>query len=113
MVMTIAILLTYFFSFVYLAKLFMAKERLMSRYFTLITVNELKKKIESYRQKDQYTGYYNLTPIVEKDLQKVKFDCENITDESDTFGAVPLLGYQTLSNSMTYLGVCAGGDWQS
>lgn len=85
----------------------------MSRHFEPITIDELKKKIEGCRVDNEWVEYRQLTPTVEKDLDKVRFDCENITDETYTFGSKELLGYQTLSNGMPYLGVCAGGDWES
>ena len=85
----------------------------MSRHFEPITVEELKNKIEGCRLEDEWVDYRRLTPTVEKDLDKVKFDCENITNEDYDFGPKELLGYQTLSNGMSYFGVCAGGDWES
>lgn len=85
----------------------------MSRHFEPITVDELKKKIEACRIDDEWVEYGRLTSTVENDLDKVRFDCENTTDETYTFGPKELLGYQRLSNGMSYLGICAGGDWES
>lgn len=85
----------------------------MSRHFELITVDELKKRIEACRLKDEWVDYRRLTPTVEKDLDKVRFDCENITNEDTKFGSEAILGYHTLPNGMPILGVCAGGDWES
>lgn len=75
-----------------------------------ISIKELKEKIEKCYDGNRYS-YKTLTPTVEKDLNKVKFDCENLyaeSDDSDIF-----LGYQTLSNGLTYLGIYAGGDWET
>ena len=83
----------------------------MSRVFVPITVDELKKKIESFSM-EVYGNYKFITPQVEKDLKKVKFDTGNITSESYKFGAKDMLGYNTFPNGMPYLGVCAGGDWE-
>ena len=85
----------------------------MSRYFEPIAVDELKNKVEACRVKDEWVDYRRLTPTIEKDLDKVQFDTENITDEDHEFGPKILLGYQMLSNGMPYLGICGGGDWES
>jgi hypothetical protein len=85
----------------------------MSRHFEPITVDELKKKIEGRRVDNEWVEYRRLTPTVEKDLDKVSFDCENITDEDTQFGSKAILGYHTLPNGMPFFGVCAGGDWES
>lgn len=46
---------------------------------------------------------------------KVKFDLENIIDDEDDwrgeFGGI--LGYKQEDNGLTYLGLAAGGDWES
>jgi hypothetical protein len=85
----------------------------MSRNFVRITVKELKEKIEAHSEDDgKYLDYRRLTPTVEKDLDKVQFDTENIAilggrNDKD------FLGYHTLPNKMSYLGVYAGGDWEN
>lgn len=85
----------------------------MSRFFVPITIDELKTKIQSRCTHDGQIDYRNLTPIVETDLDKVVFDCENITSDNYTFGPTSLIGYHTLSNGMSYYGVAAGGDWET
>ncbi len=81
----------------------------MSRKFVPITRNQLRAKIET--DGDEYIT--NLTPIIEKDLKKVTFSNENISDESYRFGPKSLIGYNKLPNGMEYYGVCAGGDWET
>lgn len=85
----------------------------MSRVFVPISVDDLKSKILAACGEDGDLDYARLTPTVEMDLAKVKFDTENITSENYTFGPTPLLGYKKLSNGMSYYGVCAGGDWET
>lgn len=86
------------------------------RYFKRITIDELKDKVESKKATfsedfDRY-DYRQLTRQIEKDLN-VDFDCENLDDSpygiesKDKF-----LGYHTLENGLTFLGISAGGDWQ-
>ncbi len=89
----------------------------MSRQFVPITVKELKEKIERTVPDEDNPDFINvrrLTPTVEKDLDKVTFDTENVTDiDGDyKFGPEKLIGYHTLPNGMTFLGVAAGGDWE-
>lgn len=57
-------------------------------------------------------------PQVAKDLRKIRFDYENVTcNHDDPFGKREekednLVGYHTLDNGFTFLGVQAGGDWE-
>ena len=81
----------------------------MSRSFSPITVDELKDRIARSRDDNDNKLF---TSIVEKDLSKVKFDTENMTNDGYVFGPTSILGYQLLSNKMPYYGVCAGGDWE-
>jgi hypothetical protein len=60
-------------------------------------------------------GYSYLTQSIEKDLSKVDFDCENATINPTEFnvGRVnKVVGFNELSNGLSYLGVLAGGDWE-
>lgn len=52
----------------------------------------------------------HLTSIIEKDI-KVWFDTENI-DIKDDHNRKSIVGFHTLDNGLTFLGVTAGGDWQ-
>jgi hypothetical protein len=97
------------------------KEKRMPRYFTPISEDELKGKIEAawkIRNPKSTTMSPNivaLTPTVEADLKKVDFDCENIAwDAKSAFKNKldTLLGYQTLDNGFTFHGFMAGGDWE-
>jgi hypothetical protein len=84
----------------------------MSRYFANITQKDLMDKIDGCDSRNPK----HLTPQVEADLDKVEFDTENISDStSDAWGwknKQSLLGYRTLDNGLTFLGVNAGGDWE-
>jgi len=60
----------------------------------------------------------NLTPHVTKDLEKVHFDTENVTTLKNEWNSHSnqsmnkVLGFNTLDNNFTFLGVWAGGDWE-
>jgi hypothetical protein len=88
----------------------------MSRCFEAITAEELKEKIFKINpyEADYWVSWRNLTPTVDKDLSKVSFDAENITDVEGAykFGPEELIGFQTLPNGMSFLGMAAGGDWE-
>jgi len=86
----------------------------MPRYFEKITQKELAEKIDEVKQ----GSLTNLTDRVAKDLDKVKFDTENETcNKNDGWGFLnkseSLLGYNTLDNGLSFLGVFAGGDWET
>jgi hypothetical protein len=85
----------------------------MSRVFVPISANDLKGKVLACCGEDGEIDYRNLTSVVSKDLDKVKFDCENISDDGYKFGPEVLLGYNKLPNGMSYYGVAAGGDWET
>lgn len=86
------------------------------RKFSPISVSELQGKIElkklNYEDWDDYY-YRELTPQIEKDLAKVVFDCENIDTKPWTRTINPLMGYNTLDNGLSFLGITAGGDWEA
>lgn len=104
----------------------------MPRYFVPITILELQKKIARLTSKFEHVDYvpgafkndaeqeeqlwydngYMIREIFEKDLMKVQFDFENFEVEEGHFGPKGLMGYHTLSNGFTFLGCCAGGDWE-
>jgi hypothetical protein len=81
----------------------------MSRVFVPITLNELKKKVDDALGEDGY-DYRHLTPVIEKDLDKVNFSTENL--EAGNGSVKDLVGYHMLSNGMPILGISAGGDWE-
>ena len=54
--------------------------------------------------------WYWLADLVEKDL-KVSFDSENIEAASHP-NLKELVGFHTLDNGFTFLGIYAGGDWE-
>lgn len=78
----------------------------MSRFFVPITEDELKAKIEAVGD------FHDLVNYLDKDI-KVDFDLENFSDSKDRFGPKEIMGYNTLENGLTYLGCCAGGDWEN
>ena len=72
----------------------------------------------------KYTEYYMSSALellddtqIHKDLSKIIFDQENCDadeDERTQDGTIyDLVGYHTLDNKLTFLGVVAGGDWES
>jgi len=57
----------------------------------------------------------NITKRIEEDLKKVEFDEENMeweAKEVDEDGK-KVIGFHTLANGLTFLGIQAGGDWES
>lgn len=61
--------------------------------------------------------YDDPDPIAKKvrsDISKVDFDWENFEYRPrDAYcETASLVGFRTLSNGLTYLGICAGGDWE-
>jgi hypothetical protein len=105
----------------------------MARNFKLITedelINKLKDKVSVYlKQEENEDKEYDLddkeqfdralnsylryehNSFVGKDIEKVDFDFENayVSDEDYDF-----CGFHTLPNGMPYLGVVAGGDWET
>ncbi len=96
----------------------------MARHFVEISQELLRAKIAAEAQKSLYwqdetiDDLYNqvllLEGRVEKDLSKVIFDQENCDTEplGILSGMDSLLGFHTLENGLTYLGVRAGGDWE-
>jgi len=82
------------------------------RKFVKITIDELKKKIDKAFSKNGW-GYKTLTTKVESDLSKVDFDCENESiDTCYLDGFEHLIGYHSLDNGLSFLGVNGGGDWE-
>ncbi|MCF8299087.1 MAG: hypothetical protein K9J13_16180 [Saprospiraceae bacterium] len=103
----------------------------MARYFTPITIQELKIKIEEAQKAKEEDSYFDcylwgeLTSQIQKDLKKVEFDFENVTCEKEhewldeRYADEPIncaqnqfLGYNILSNGLSFLGFLAGGDWE-
>lgn len=100
----------------------------MPRYFESITKAELVEKIVDtgrngfypVEEDDPDALYYSALylrhnyPRIEKDLSKVIFDHENfeMEPEEDGWPAKVFVGLYTLENGLTYLGACAGGDWE-
>lgn len=78
----------------------------MSRYFASISIGELQRKIEDAGFNHDHSA---LRDKLGADL-KVDFDFENW--ETNGGQRNVLMGYTTLSNGMTFLGMEAGGDWE-
>jgi len=75
-----------------------------------ISIEELRAQIEPLLRASG-GSYVHLSKLVEKDLSKVKFDNEN--ENSEPYGEWrDVLGYRTLDNGLTVLGINAGGDWE-
>lgn len=80
----------------------------MSRYAKLISLDELKAKVEPLVESDEFP--YELPSQIEKDLSKVNFDFEN-TNFIDGYEGYPC-GWEVLPNGLPVLFVNAGGDWE-
>lgn len=86
----------------------------MPRYFDVITIEELKNKIDKAMKRcDDDFPFFN--DQIEKDL-KIRFDWENYTSPNDLdYKFVPaeeLCGYHQLDNGLSFFGFAAGGDWE-
>lgn len=83
------------------------------RVFVKISIDELKNICKEKNLFDEY-GYMNKTSKMEKDLAKVQFGDENVYyNEKDAhIYSEELLGYHTLENGLTFLGVRSSGDWE-
>ena len=83
-----------------------------------ISIEDLTEKIDTalsnYRDLNipEYRRYKDLTPRIKKDLAKCDFDLENVNTRPNDFGPDGLMGYRTLENELSYLGISAGGDWE-
>ena len=70
--------------------------------------------VKKLREFDCFVPFHALTTQIIADIECVRFCAENI----DCFKCYPfhcgepLLGFHTLSNGLTFLGVMAGGDWE-
>jgi len=86
-------------------------------YFGHYFGGEPKKGMSAVRFIDEtsFDGGKGLTPQVSGDLSVVQFDTENVEwhkkDAYGDFGEVA--GFNTTPGGLTYLGVTAGGDWES
>lgn len=88
------------------------KGGIMSRYFAPISIDEFKKKVEAaFYDEEEGFKHYELKDKLKSDM-KVNFDFENFEYPDSHFGPKPVMGYRTLPNGMTLLGMCAGGDWE-
>jgi hypothetical protein len=82
------------------------------RTFTPVPLEKLEEKIRAAMERDG-GDLKRLTPRVEKDLSKVEFDTENMEDSGGFGNSTDIVGYHTLENGLSFLGVTAGGDWES
>lgn len=101
----------------------------MPRYYAPITPDELKSKVaaaivahEDWDQEESlpadevlrrsFHAIRELTPKIEADLKKVKFDTENVETSGEGFSRNgDKFGIQVVGD-LTYLGCQAGGDWE-
>lgn len=59
-------------------------------------------------------GEFDLFTRVTQDWKKIKFYAENLTSrKGGGFGVETMVGPQELDNGFAYIGVFAGGDWES
>ena len=86
----------------------------MSRYAKPnVTIEELKQKIEDAGGIYEILEY-NPSQQILKDMQKIEFSCENVTDDEDEPFDMPGFecGYDILPNGVAVDWVGAGGDWE-
>jgi hypothetical protein len=83
----------------------------MPRQFVPISREELQDKIVKAEQKDPTLTWTTLTPKIERDI-KVSFNDEKVIEDSGPPGLEHLVGYHTLSNDLTFLGLVSGGSWE-
>jgi hypothetical protein len=84
----------------------------MNRKFLQISKEELQNKIQKF-DGDYGLNIHKLLDYVSNDI-KVSFDLENHGYDSDNNkDESVLLGFHTLENGLTFLGMCACGDWES
>jgi len=84
----------------------------MPRYFVPISIQEFRQKVETTLSVTQeLLSSYQVKTYLKSDL-KVKFSFENFEYLDSPMGPRELMGYHTLPNGMTLLGLCAGGDWE-
>lgn len=80
----------------------------MSRKAPIITLDELKEKLEPMFDEDK--GFpYDMPKKLDKDLGKVQHDWENWEKGGSEW---PELGYKLLKNKLPVLWMMAGGDWE-
>lgn len=96
----------------------------MSRFSSIITLDELKSKLEKYIMDEDEGFPYSLPrKILDSDLTKINFDMENwcIGNADPSYEKYPSdhkgynnypCGYEILENGMPVLFVNAGGDWE-
>lgn len=85
----------------------------MARKAKIITLQELKEKVESELIKNDMLDPYEYPSRIENDLKKVEFDHENVSySTGDGYCGYPC-GYEVLENGLPVLFVNAGGDWEN
>lgn len=84
----------------------------MARTFAPISIDTLAAKVVAACSEPRGgVSIYKMKDVLAKDI-KVSFDNENWEMTQDSFGPEGLMGYHTLPNGLTFLGVAAGGDWE-
>jgi hypothetical protein len=88
------------------------------RKFSPMSIEQLKEKIFATQGENDYLdgidrgGLTTLTARVKKDLAKVNFNNQNVLIEGQSVSTKDILGFRTLPNGLSFLGVQAGGDWE-
>lgn len=83
------------------------------RIFVPISIDQLRAKVDAALAEDEDRNWATLTSKVQSDLNKVSFDTENIDAEPVFATENDIVGYHSLDNGLSFLGVRAGGDWES
>ena len=81
----------------------------MSRFYSPITLEELKNKLQPIIEDENFP--YNLPKKVEKDISKIQFNFENC-EIIDGYMNYPC-GYKMINTDFPVLFVNAGGDWET
>lgn len=95
---------------------------LRGRLFEPISVDLLKEKIhgawsrhKNFEPDEEMDASFvhELTSQIKTDLKKVDFDSENVDFESGhSENMSEIIGYHSLENGLSFLGVHSGGDWE-
>ncbi len=82
----------------------------MARFYAPINLDLFKEKVFKVYETCREDGF---TSVIEKDLSKVEFDRENMTDpdDNDNFSNYPI-GFKTIAPDFHVMFCNAGGDWE-
>jgi len=96
------------------------KEQFVEKIIKFLLGNGLEGHFSETQTKTAYmngtSALFHYDDLIERDLQKIKFDFENTWHSQDEYGygdGVPvLLGVNELGDGFVFLGALAAGDWE-